>query len=68
MPLLIEKYGLERAAAAQAEEEGVDWSTLTPREKEQYYNKVRSPKSPVKSGKDENGNIPATDMFRRMGR
>lgn len=44
MPSLIEKYGLERAAASQAEEEGEDWTSLTPAEKEKYYQKVRNPK------------------------
>lgn len=66
---MIEKYGLERAAAAQAEEEGIDWNTLSPSQKEQYYKKVRNPKAPVKSdGKDNGGGIGILDMFRKLGR
>ena len=68
MPSMYEKWGLERAAADAASEEGKEWADLSAAEKEKYYNRVRLQTSPTKRKNDENGNVSAESMFRRMGR
>lgn len=68
MPSLIEKYGMERAAALAASEEGVEWNELSPQEKEKYYAKVRRAKPKAGGNREDNGTIPAVDANRRLGR
>lgn len=67
MPSLIEKYGMEREAASMALEEGKEWSSLSKKEKEDYYSKVRSERK-TGGNKEDGGIIPANDMMRRLGR
>lgn len=67
MPSMFEKYGMERAAASEASDEGKEWAELSDAEKEKYYARVRRPKQ-TGGNRDDNGTIPANDMNRRMGR
>lgn len=67
MPSMFEKYGMERAAASEASDEGKEWNDLSDSEKEKYYARVRQRKQ-TGGSREDNGGIPATDMYRRMGR
>lgn len=67
MPSMFEKYGMERAAASEASDDGKEWSDLSDSEKEKYYARVRRQK-PTGGNRDDRGTVPANDMYKRMGR